>query len=783
MTSQEKTQLNDKFLEKFPLDSLRGMTIDQYTNLNRSDSFCYWIESVTEELGSVWGGSAYKFGIFKYYQKPKEDSSKFMCDGQYAWLSSLGNTASMVFETVRNAVVEIATYASVGDLDSIEKIGVFGPAIKWKIAFLYSNESFIPYFSLNRLRIIGKELGMGDTSKSSVPEIQKFLIGKRGKENAHDFASMLHGIWERYSIGHNAKGGAVWMWKGGTEVFDCDRLMAGDNVSDIISDYSVYGSYEAMRDDYQKARGNTDVSIPDAYWKFIDRVKVGDIVVVFENVSNGQENLHKMYGWGVVTSGLINEVDSNYPLQRTVGWRRILDEPIITNVVKNNLFFHGTSESQAIKIKELLGINGAPSSTQTIAQPMKYQKYIELLEETHNLVLTGAPGTGKTFMAQAIAEEMGAEMKFVQFHPSYDYTDFVEGLRPVDNGNDQMGFERKDGVFKEFCKAAIKNIADSEKSVENLAKELSWQDKLEQFVEDAMENEKKFKTVNGSVFSIADMNGHTILVHNEQNEKTTDVAVKTDEILDLLTQEVELKIVRDIRNHYGRKFGTQPDSYAFVIIKEIRAMKTNLAVAPASKVEKKPFVFIIDEINRGEASKIFGELFYAIDPGYRGKTNVLVQTQYQNLVPESDVFVKGFYVPENVYILATMNDIDRSVESMDFAMRRRFTWKEVTPDDTQDMLDSLSCADEAKGRMNSLNKAIAGTDGLGAAYMVGPSYFLKLKENGGDFEKLWSMNIEPLLKEYLRGFRKSAEALERFRAAYKREDVKVDTPDLFDEEN
>lgn len=158
MTSQEKTQLNDKFLEKFPLDSLRGMTIDQYTNLNRSDSFCYWIESVTEELESVWGGSAYKFGIFKYYQKPKEDISKFMCDGQYAWLSSLGNTASMVFETVRNAVVEIATYASVGDLDSIEKIGVFGPAIKWKIAFLYSNESFIPYFSLNRLRIIGIEL-------------------------------------------------------------------------------------------------------------------------------------------------------------------------------------------------------------------------------------------------------------------------------------------------------------------------------------------------------------------------------------------------------------------------------------------------------------------------------------------------------------------------------------------------------------------------------------------------------------------------------------------------
>lgn len=414
--------------------------------------------------------------------------------------------------------------------------------------------------------------------------------------------------------------------------------------------------------------------------------------------------------------------------------------------------------------------------------PRKYSKYIELLEETHNLVLSGAPGTGKTFMAQSIAEEMGAETKFVQFHPSYDYTDFVEGLRPVDNGNGQIGFERKDGVFKEFCKNAIKNIADSEKTIDNLTKELSWQDKLEQFVEDAMENEKTFKTVKGSEFSIADMKGHTIVVHNEQNEKTTDVIVNADEILDLLTQEVELKIVRDIRNHYGRKFATQPDSYAFVIVKEIRAMETKESVVTADKVEKKPFVFIIDEINRGEVSKIFGELFYAIDPGYRGKTGVLVQTQYQNLVPESDVFAKGFYVPENVYILATMNDIDRSVESMDFAMRRRFTWKEVTPADTQDMLNSLCCVDEAKDTMNRLNQVIADTDGLGAAYMIGPSYFLKLKENRGDFEKLWTMNIEPLLKEYLRGFRKATEMLKRFKDAYyKTEEVTEDTSDMFDE--
>ena len=361
---------------------------------------------------------------------------------------------------------------------------------------------------------------------------------------------------------------------------------------------------------------------------------------------------------------------------------------------------------------------------------------------------------------------MGAVTKFVQFHPSYDYTDFVEGLRPVEKSDGQMGFERKDGVFKEFCREAIKNLVDSAKSVESLTKEISWRERLDRFIEDAIENETKYQLVNGSEFTISEMKGRSIVVHNEQNEKTTEVSVNSDEILELLSNEVQLNIVRDIRNYFQRKFGTQPDSYAFVITKAVRAMKQKMPVVSANKIDLKPFVFIIDEINRGEASKIFGELFFAIDPGYRGKTDILVQTQYQNLVPETDVFAKGFYVPENVYILATMNDIDRSVESMDFAMRRRFTWHEITPNDTESMLDTLPCADEAKERMHRLNNAIAETDGLGAAYMIGPAYFLKLDKNGGDFEKLWKMNIQPLLKEYLRGFRKIEEILEKFSNAY-----------------
>lgn len=562
----------------------------------------------------------------------------------------------------------------------------------------------------------------------------------------------------------------VWMWSGGTETFLQDTLKVGSSAKGLV-DFKACDSKESLRNAYRAAAGNTDVKIPNAYWDFISRVKPNDIVVVFSSQKQSGSQFHLLYGWGRFTSECFYKKEEENPLQRTVEWNFPYPEtPVIDKKTKNSLFFHLVEGIEADNIIRLLGIHSERLSSSIInpthIPQLKYKEYIDLLAEAHNLVLTGAPGTGKTYMAQAIAEEMGAVTKFVQFHPSYDYTDFVEGLRPIEKGDGQLGFERKDGVFKEFCREAIKNLIDSKKSIESLTKEISWQEKLDRFVEDSIEEGTKLKTVNGSEFEISEMKGHTIVIHNEQNEKTTQVAVNADEILELLTNDVPLNIVRDIRNYFNRKFGTQPDSYAFVIAKAIRAMRQKMPVVEANKIDRKPFVFIIDEINRGEVSKIFGELFYAIDPGYRGKKDYLVQTQYQNLVPETDIFAKGFYVPENVYILATMNDIDRSVESMDFAMRRRFTWKEVTPTDTEAMLDTLSCANEAKATMNRLNNVIAETEGLGASYMIGPSYFLKLGENGGDFLKLWKMNIEPLLKEYLRGFRKADEIIDRFSKAF-----------------
>ena len=287
--------------------------------------------------------------------------------------------------------------------------------------------------------------------------------------------------------------------------------------------------------------------------------------------------------------------------------------------------------------------NKEDNSTMDSSNNFRHQLTQSLLKSP-NLILHGAPGTGKTYLAKEIAVELTNGNKdqigFVQFHPSYDYTDFVEGLRPVSNGDGAIEFKLQDGIFKKFCQKA-----------------------------------------------------------------------------------------RD-----AKKTGGQDN-----------------------------FVFIIDEINRGEISKIFGELFFLIDSDYRGEKGS-VSTQYANLHETDD----KFYIPENVYIIGTMNDIDRSVDTFDFAMRRRFRFVEVTAESQLGMLDTAlgDKAEEAKKRLRNLNVAIENVQELNSHYHIGPSYFLNLKDVGFDYESLWSDYLKPLLEDYVRGSYDEAETLETLKKAF-----------------
>jgi glycerol-3-phosphate cytidylyltransferase-like family protein len=236
---------------------------------------------------------------------------------------------------------------------------------------------------------------------------------------------------------------------------------------------------------------------------------------------------------------------------------------------------------------------------------------------------------------------------------------------------------------------------------------------------------------------------------------------KIDDIKKLLAEEQAFNTVREVRRFFGKKHATQEHSYIFILYKKILESAALIDKTSTAKETLKKYVFIIDEINRGEISKILGELFFSIDPGYRGEDGG-VFTQYANLHANPD---EKFYIPENVYIIGTMNDIDRSVDTFHFAMRRRFRFIEIKANESVEMLEDLgNKKDEAIRRMNALNEAIDSVEDLNSNYHIGASYFLKLKKV--DFDQLWTDYLQPLLQEYINGMYNDKQIMKKFEEAY-----------------
>lgn len=427
------------------------------------------------------------------------------------------------------------------------------------------------------------------------------------------------------------------------------------------------------------------------------------------------------------------------------------------------------------------------SDEQTAPAPTfdEQAKYSKILLQSKNLIFRGAPGTGKSYLAREIAtyivskgktikyDNLSADQKkqieFVQFHPNYDYTDFVEGLRPKINDDGTMGFELKDGVFKRFVTRARKNLENSKKSDETIKKEVGVQQSISAFFSDVKFGLDKFKTITGNEFTITNVDDDHIYISIPGNATINKLTLNLDEIRKMLmASDHKFNKVKDITSFFGKSFAAQAYSYDFAIYNEIKAKKnTNLKITATSEEEKK-YVFIIDEINRGEISKIFGELFFAIDPGYRGKSGE-ISTQYSNLHSDPD---EKFFIPENVYIIGTMNDIDRSVDSFDFAMRRRFRFIELKASDKDRIKEILSdlqdkeLIDRAINKMNALNKEISNVDDLNDNYQIGAAYFLKLSSVDNDFSRLWTDYLLPLLQEYVQGMYDENEIIDRFKKAY-----------------
>ncbi|MCV3507834.1 AAA family ATPase [Campylobacter sp. CNRCH_2016_3089] len=263
----------------------------------------------------------------------------------------------------------------------------------------------------------------------------------------------------------------------------------------------------------------------------------------------------------------------------------------------------------------------------------------KLLKTHKNIIFHGIPGTGKTYtivnnVKNIIKNEN--QMLITQFHPSFSYEDFIEGIKPAGIENGQLKLELKNGIFREFC-------------------------------DKAKEEEKGF------------------------------------------LEKLEKGNFNEALSDHG-------------------------------------YFFIADEINRAELSRVFGELLYALE--YRGEKGK-IKTQYASMRDDED-----FYVPENIFLLGTMNDLDKSIDSFDLALRRRFIWQEMECD--YDVIRDEIYAnniEEYAQACKKLNDKIS--KDIGEKYQLGHSYFLKIEFKNdeikdSDMKKLFSNRFEALLKEYLR---------------------------------
>lgn len=627
-----------EFQKIWTYDKVKGMSFKDYTDnagKNRYD-FTYWIEVKLQNMGSIWGGSSFKFGIFKYHKK--SSSEKVIYDDEYCWLKKYGNSREQAFENIKDKILQIIKYSENNELEKINDIDL-GDMYKWKIAFHYQK---------------------------------------------HDDMKIL-------------------------DIFS----------SDIIKKI------------YEKDFGLSLKNISEFHRKILPDTQKFSLVEVLDKARYYNEK---------------------YPE-----------------------FFRGSK-------------NGKSSSNENFEEEIiKMPQGKTMKKFPLNQILYGPPGTGKTYNTIVKAMEIiddkkyenieekeyealkkrfddlkqNGQIEFITFHQSYGYEEFVEGIKPVfDDENSQSGelkYEIKDGIFKEICERAnlIQNL-DKTKTLWRLYT-LPDGKKENDYFDECIKNEYvyAFKGWGYDEFKNKVESGDYIAMPTDTNGKSK--TIRAFGIIEDIIKEEDNKIYRKIKWLWYAK---NSDNYI-----EFDKVNFNIATFQAvhkgkeiiietideiGKVIKEPYILIIDEINRGNISKIFGELITLIEESKRIKNpeELRVALPYSGKKFDNG---KGFGVPKNLYIIGTMNTADRSIALIDTALRRRFEFVEMMPkaeklkdkDDGEKplVIDGVNL----QKLLNAINERIEFL--LDREHKIGHAYFIGVA-NLSDLRKVFKNKIIPLLQEY-----------------------------------
>lgn len=780
MKGINRHQLYLDFQTAFPIEKLHDMKLEEYTNLNRKDSFTYWVETKTRPLGSIKGGSSYKFGIFRYNKITSQDNDKYAYDNQYAWYSRLGDNKNIVFDKIKDSIIKVATFASNGEYNKIDDIKDLGDAFKWKIAFLYSHESLINIYDKKWLLNISNLLGGNFNNKSKISDIQKFLLSKRNGKDIFEYGQELWEMREgQKQLQNNQLNHLIpinnpktWMYAPGDGASEWQRCLDTSTMClgwDNLGDFSQFKSREDIVKKLQEVE-NKESNYPNdslAVWDFLTTLKPGDTVIA-------KKGLYKILGRGVI------EGEYEY------------DDTLTTYKNIRKVKWINTGEWEAPK--------QLPQKTLT-----DITSYTELIQNIEDLFESDDFQPANKNYWWLVANPKYFRFSDIEIGNTVDYTVKTEKGNPrrhavnfenAKKGDIVIGYEANP-VKKIVSVLSVERPSDGKtilfKKIEDLIFPVSWFD----FKDIPDLNEMEFlKNRNGSFFKLTP-NEYEILFNlmRQDNPEPEDNPISDKQELEKYTDEDFLNevfmtedelenlklLLRQKKNiilqgapGVGKSFTAKRLAYAMMGEKDksrvelvqfhqnysyedfIMGYKPNEKggfdldngifydfCAKASSHPSKEYFFIIDEINRGNLSKIFGELLMLIEKDYRGKTQIRLPYNKQL-----------FSIPENLYIIGMTNTADRSLALIDYALRRRFKFYTMKPGfettSFKEQIDQLSDERVSKviDAVIQLNKKISEDDSLGEGFCIGHSYFCNPENEKSWLDNIVKFEICPMLDEY-----------------------------------
>ena len=741
----------DEFLSVWPAKRLATMTLDEYSQVGSKDSFTYWIESRLDELGSIWGGSSFKFGVFsRKDSEDKKSDAKLSYSVTHGWYSSLGSTADTAFEQVRGFVVQLADWAAKGDLDAIESFEHLGEVYKWKIAFHYQNRQspvVVDIFKQAPLATF-----VGGTASQSMASLQKATLANR----PDDLGILEFGrqVWEAWS----QKNLAIWKLSHGNppNFTDAERQQYLDN------------QLAVMYRDTGKEQGKKFADAPVGALFFLCHGNSTQLIGQFTSAAmpctKGEGWLQRSYRV-LKTAKRSDRYTANSKYWSPQGNSTFCkvgahDLPTFESTLLKPFFGTDLAEVAALAggpIDAASITNGAiPTSAPTPVMGSKSKV------NCFNRIYYGPPGTGKTYtLMQLLMREYEPQASSITTEEwrtqiigeKVAVLKWWEGAAAAlyDLGGKAKVAEIAEHRF-------IQSITAANGSNRNVRQTL-WST-LQNHTVDESTSVKMKKRLSPAVFDKTDDSVWQFA--GDWQDACADLITLVDQLKMGQQDAATVQRYRFVTFHqsYGyEEFveGLRPvlngDGDAGEVEYEIRPGAFKELCRKARQSPDQRFAMVIDEINRGNISKIFGELITLIEPDKReGAENAISVT-----LPYSG---ETFSVPPNLDIIGTMNTADRSVALLDTALRRRFEFVPILPD-ARDVADAplfnlrVTLGQQAVDIPRMLSAINQRVEALyDRDHCIGHAYFTSLAhvpdgdERALALSQIFRNRIVPLLEEY-----------------------------------